>query len=214
MGLKLTGKIIAFSGISGCGKSTLARILAEKLNITCVSEPEVGAWPDIARNQAKYGPALALFSFRQLWAAKYIDADLIRKAGELVLLDTYFFKINGDYLGQPGMDWLLPASDPYLPIFKELTQLDQKYFPDADIVILLEVSQADRDKFLQVRGRDSDQLAGFSENYALEQAYVEQATVKHCEINNLKLVKFIQKFGDPIVQAERLHELLVSAKII
>lgn len=209
-----TGKIIAFSGISGCGKSTLARILAEKLNITCVSEPEVDAWPDIARNQAKYGPALALFSFRQLWAAKYIDADLIRQSGKLVLLDTYFFKINGDYLGQPGMDWLLPASDPYLPVFKELTQLDQKYFPDANIVILLEVSQVDRDKFLHERGRASDQLTGFAENYALEQAYVEQATVRHCQKNNIRLIKFTQKFGDPEVQAEQLYSLLISQEIV
>src|SRR3990167_6821095 len=98
----------------------------------------------MSRDQAHYGPALALFAFRQLWAAYFIDADLLRGTGQTAILDSYFFKTNGAYLGHPGMDGLLPATDRYLTVFRAMRQLDEQYFPDAYGVILVDISAVDR----------------------------------------------------------------------
>ena len=202
------GKVLAFAGISGCGKSTLARSLAPLLGAQLLSEPEVDSWPAIARDQAHYGPALALFAFRQLWAAYFIDADRLRGTGQIAILDSYFFKTNGAYLGLPGMDWLLPATDPYLTVFQAMTQLDEQYFPDVDGVILLDISAVDRTRMLTARGRDSDRLAGFSENYALERQYVRQATFDHCRRYQIPVLEFQHHFGEPVTQAAELAKLL------
>lgn len=206
--------MIAFSGISGSGKSTIAKILAEQLLAECVSEPEEINWPEITKDRKKYGHSTALLEFRQIWAKQFIDANLLDKEGKLVFLDTYFFKISAYYLDKPGMGWLIPPKDPYLPILKELFILDLKHFPDANCVILLDISFENWKLFLKARGRDLDNSPGFLESYELISRYIREATIQHCKNHNIKLIQFPQIFGDPYAQAKKLQELLIKEKII
>src|SRR5581483_2191047 len=142
------GKMIAFAGISGSGKSTIARLLAEKINACAVCEPEACAWPAVVTEREKYGAATAMLAFRQLWAQQYIDADYLRQADKVVFVDTYFFKIYGYYLDKPGMEWLVPSQDSYMSFLLQLNYLDQQHFPNADCVVLFDVTLEDWKLFL------------------------------------------------------------------
>lgn len=206
--------MIAFSGLSGSGKSTLARILAPQVNGWCISEPEENAWPTTLRHREKYGPSLGLLALRNIWAQQYSDADALRKEGKIVFLDSYFFKINNYYLDKPGMGWLIPGDDPYLPLLMQLSRLDQIYFPDVDCVILLDIRFEDWKLFIQARGREFDKLPGFADAYSVNKKYIEDATITHCAANGIRLIRFEQTWGDPVMQAQRLKELLIAAHVI
>lgn len=206
--------VIAFSGISGCGKTTMAQLLAQELNAACILEPEEVAWPAIIKQREIYGYATALFAFRQIWAAQFIDAHERSKQSNLVFLDTYFFKIFGLYMDKPGMEWLIDPLDPYLSLLKELNALDRRYFPDADCVILFEVSCSDWAQFLQARSRNWDQIEQFAQSHARTSSYIEQATVEHCTQKNIPVIYFAQKFGDPDTQAQELQKKLKTSCVI
>lgn len=208
------GKIIVFSGHSCSGKSTMARLLAPKINAACLCEPEESEWPIVARNWHEYYASTAMLAMRQLWIPLYIDADTMRKMGNTVLIDTYFLKIVGYYIDKPGMEWLVPIDDPYLPLLKQIYTLDEAQFPDADCVVLFDISLDDWKKFLRARDRQWDNNPGFDASFSLSKEYVDAATIEHCKKYNIKLIHFKQEFGDPDVQAERLKEILIAEKVI
>lgn len=207
-------KIIAFSGISGCGKTTMARILAHDLQSACVTEADENEWPSTINKREKYGYATALLAFRQLWSQQFIEADELRKQGSLVFLDTYFFKIFGLYMDKPGMEWLISPHDPYLAVLKTINALDQTHFPDADCVVLFEVSAEDWSLFLQSRGRQWDQIEQFMQSHTLTSAYIEQATLQHCKNKGIPVIYFSQKFNTPHEQAQELKKILQEHSII
>lgn len=208
-----SGKIIAFSGLSGSGKSTMAKILSEKIKAEYVGEPEENEWPEIIIRRDFYGPALAMLEFRQMWAKIYLDAKHLAQE-KIVFVDTYFFKIFGYYLNKPGMEWLVPPQDPYLPILLQINQLDESIFPDADYVVLFDIELDDWKLFLKSRGRNWDQLPGFDESYELNRKYINDATTEHCRKYSIKLINFKQQFGNPDIQAEKLKNLLISEGIL
>jgi deoxyadenosine/deoxycytidine kinase len=207
------GKIIAFSGLSGIGKSTMARILSKKIGIGYISEPEESEWPALIVQRALYGPATALLAFRQIWAKMYVDANVLAQETS-ILIDTYFFKIFGYYLNKPGMEWLLPPTDPYLPLLLQINHLDQTFFPDAQCVVLFDIDSEDWLLFLKARGRNWDKLPGFVESHELTKKYIREATITHCKKNSIKLIHFQQKFGNPDLQAEKLKNILAVENII
>lgn len=173
------GKVIAFSGHSCSGKSTMARILSKKINAECLCEPEESEWPIVARKWHEYYASTAMLAMRQFWIPLYIDADKMRDVGNTVLIDTYFLKIVGDYIDKPGMEWLVPADDPYLSVLKQIYEIDETLFPDADCVILFNIRLQDWKKFLQSRGRQWDNNPGFDESFARSKEYVDAATIAH-----------------------------------
>jgi len=206
--------MIAFSGLSGSGKSTIAKIIAKEVNAFCISEPEENAWPVSLRHREQYGPSTGLLALRNIWAQQYIDADALRKEGKTVFLDSYFFKINSYYLDKPGMEWLIPGDDPYLSTLVKISQLDLIYFPDVDCVILLDISFEDWKLFIQARGREFDKLPGFADSYTLNKKYIDDATSMHCAANGIRLIHFKQKWGDPVMQAQQLKELLIAENVL
>lgn len=208
------GTIIVFSGHSCSGKSTMARLLSKKINAECLCEPEESEWPLVARKWHDYYASTAMLAMRQFWIPLYIDAQKMRNAGNTVLIDTYFLKTVGYYIDKPGMEWLVPADDPYLPLLKQMYQIDEAQFPDADCVVLFDTSLQDWKKFLQSRGRQWDNNLGFDESFARSKEYVDAATIAHCQKYHIKLIHFKQEFGDPNVQAERLKEILIAEKVI
>lgn len=208
------GKTIAFSGISGCGKSTMARLLPQKINAICLAEPEEAQWPQVIIQREVYGASAALFALRQLWLPLFIDAAALRKAGNLVCIDTYFLKITGYYLDKPGMEWLMPAHDLYLPLLKQLFLLDQKHVPDVDCVVLFDVSFDEWKLFLKARGRNWDTDTNFCNSYTRTREYVRDATIEHCNTYGIRLLYFDHSFGNPQLQVERFYRMLCDKNII
>lgn len=192
----------------------MARLISKKINAECLCEPEESEWPIVARKWHDYYASTAMLAMRQFWIPLYMDADKMRNSDSIVLIDTYFLKIVGYYIDKPGMEWLVPADDPYLSVLKQIYAIDEVQFPDADCVVLFDISLQDWKKFLQSRGRNWDNNPGFDESFARSKEYVDAATIAHCTKCNIKLIYFKQEFGDPDLQAERLKEILLAENII
>ena len=109
------------------------------MDATCLAEPEEKEWPRVAQNWYGYRATTAMLAMRQLWIELFVDADTLRHAGKTVIIDTYFLKIAGYYIDQPGLSWLVGENDPYIPLLKQLFELDEHNFPDADCVVLFDI---------------------------------------------------------------------------
>lgn len=203
-----SGKIIVFSGHSCSGKSTLAHLVAQKMNAVCKSEPEEKDWPTIAKNWYGYRATTAMIAMRQLWVELFVDADKSRSDGQTVILDTYFLKTAGYYIDKPGMAWLVGQNDPYISLLKQLFELDEYMFPDADLVVLFDMSLEDWKLFLKSRGREWDNNPGFDESFVLLKRYVDEATIAHCQKYNIPVIHFKNEYGNIDLQAEKLKEFL------
>lgn len=204
------GKIIIFSGHSCSGKSTLARLVSQKMGAICKSEPEEEAWPRVAKNWYRYRATTAMMAMRQLWIELYVDADALRKQDNTVIIDTYFLKTTSYYIDKPGMAWLVGENDPYIALLKQLCELDEYMFPDADCVVLFDMSIEDWKLFLKSRGREWDNNPGFDESFVLLKKYVDDATIAHCQKYNIPMIHFKNEYGDIDLQAKTLSELLLG----
>lgn len=209
-----SAKVIAFAGNSCTGKSTMARLLAPHVQAQVFIEPEEMRWSLVAQKWNEYSPSAALLAMRNIWIPMFIDADKLRKQGTSSIIDTYFLKIDGYYIGKPHMDWLVPSNDPYIDPLKQIFLIDQTHFPDADCVILFDISFEDWQQFVKTRHRQWDTEVNLAKTYEPNKKYIAQATIDHCKKNNIRLLHFTQVFGDPHAQAERLKELLIAEKII
>jgi hypothetical protein len=171
-------------------------------------------WSLVAQKWNEYSPSAALLAMRNIWIPMFIDADKLRTQGTSSIIDTYFLKIDGYYIGKPDMDWLVPSDDPYIDPLKQIFLIDQMHFPDVDCVILFDISFDDWKQFLQSRHRQWDTDIELAKTFEPNKKYITAATVEHCKKYKIKLIHFTQTFGDPKVQAERLKDLLIQEKII
>lgn len=208
------GKFIAFVGISGSGKSTTAREIATLTGGISLHEPEESEWPEVIRNIQDYGELSSLMVFRAMRVNTLYQAQKLKEKENLVFVDSYYDKITAYYLGKPGMEWLMDPKDPYYESALQIMQLDVDLLPDADCIVLFEVSLNDWIKMLQSRNRTRDNLEGFIENYNLYKKYIDSAVEQLCSRRNIKLIRFQQNFSSPGQQAEKLKRKLIEEKIL
>lgn len=201
-----TGKIIAVCGLSGSGKSTLTKLLASEFNADYLCEPEEVDWPLALKKRGTYGAGQALLSLRHLWIEQFLQADKKRCEGKFVFIDTYFLKIVPYYLSLPGMEWLVPSNDPYFSVLKELFEIDQHIIPDVNGVILLDVDYEDWHLFLKSRGRNWDKDPDFLKSYQITKKYIFDATVEHCNNQEIPIINFHHRFGNLNQQVEKLKK--------
>lgn len=209
-----SGKLIVFAGISGCGKSSTAKALAEICHSPCYLEPEQHEWPSFIRVKQPYGEFSHFIVARSIRVHALWTAWDEKIKGNVVIMDSYYDKITGYYLDKPGMEWLMHPEDPYFECAMEVCQLDNQFLPDADCIVLFEVSFDDWMKLLDSRGRDLDNIEGFRESYSRYKSYIADAVEKISKERNIKLVRFEQKFSDPQTQAEELKQILINENVL
>lgn len=208
------GKLIIFTGLSGSGKSSLAKEVAKRSNALCFLEPEEQKWPDYVQEKQDYGEFSSLMTIRAIRVHSLWNAWKAREAGSLVFVDTYYDKINAYCVGKPGMEWLIDPKDPYFPIALEVLRLDNEILPNADLIVLLDISYDDWIKMLNVRHRAKDFIEGFQDSYLLAKRYLFEALNKLSIEKNIPFIVFQQKFSSIEEQADLLCQVLEKEKII
>ena len=208
------GKVIAFAGLSGSGKSTMAKAIAALHSSEYLVEPEEVDWPDIVKHTDLYGNFTRWMGFRQLWLPQHYEAQRLKKENRTVFLDSFFIKILGFELDEPGMEWLFPKDDPYYPAFHEISKLDIQHLPDPDCIVLFDIPYDTWLKFLSTRDRAWDKTPGFIESYEQTKEAIARSVERLCLERNIKLVHFQCQFGNIRTQAARLRTLLLQEKVI
>ena len=202
------GKLIIFAGLSGSGKSTLAKDVAELAKALCFLEPEENEWPDFVRKKQSYGEFSSLMTIRAIRVHSLWKAWAERNGGHLVFVDTYYDKINAYALGKRGMEWLIDPNDPYFSVALQTLQIDNQILPNADLIVLIDISYEDWIKMLHTRNREKDFIEGFQESYALTKAYMSEAIHALSLEQNIPVFFFQQTFDSPKNQALLLYESL------
>ncbi len=208
------GLVIAFAGLSGSGKTTLAKKLETLCTCHILIEPEESEWPDAITKRDLFGYITMWMGFRQIWLPLQFEAQTLKKNNKIVFLDSYFIKIIGYELEQPGMGWLFPKDDPYFDAYRQICQLDIQYLPDPDCIVLFDASYNDWLKLLASRNREWDKTPGFIESYDQTKSAIRESVTQLCAERNIRLIHFQIEFGDPIEQAKRLRSILIKEKIL
>jgi thymidylate kinase len=208
------GKLIAFAGISGSGKSSAARELANLCEGVSFHEPEENEWPEFIRHSQDYGELSALMVFRAMRVDALYKAKAWKAQGGLAFVDSYYDKLTAFYLGKPGMEWLMAPDDPYFSAVLEIMTKDVDLLPDADCIVLLDISKEDWIKMLTARNRERDNIEGFVANYNLYKAYTYEAVSLLSARRNIPIVIFNQSYSTPRIQAEKLKNVLIQKGIL
>ena len=99
--MKRCGYLIAGVGLPASGKSTLLRALAEKNRWECYAEPEENEWASAVDGRHLSGIFTALTWFRSTRVPNLYAANLRRKAGEVVIVDSFYDKLMHHYRQTP-----------------------------------------------------------------------------------------------------------------
>jgi hypothetical protein len=206
--------LIVAIGMPGCGKSTVMRLLGEAIGAPTFLEPEEENWPDSIKNREKIGYFNSIHAFRCIRVPDLYKASDISKAGGVAVVDTYYDKLCGHWLGRSGMEWLLRPDDPYFSNFRETASLDYKHLPDADVLIAFQVSKEDWTKMIAIRGRTLDVRTHMADQFDT-QRYFQQAgeTYVSERQGQCKLIKFENPFGDPSEAIRKLRDAISAAGI-
>ncbi len=192
----------------------MAKAIATLEDCEYLVEPEEKDWPPILKNTDLYGHFTRWIGFRQLWLPQHYEAQRLKKENKTVFLDSFFIKILGYELDEPGMEWLFPQDDPYYPAFYEICNLDIHHLPDPDCIVLFDIPFDTWLQFLSTRDRTWDKTPGFIESYEETKGAIERTIERLCTERRIKLVRFSCEFGDIQTQALRLKELLLQEKVI
>lgn len=213
MGSVADGKIVAALGLPGAGKSSVMQALARKINADVLLEPEENEWGEAVHTWDRCGHFTGLMWFRSARVPLLYEAQARCALGRIVLLDSYYDKALYSYLGQPGMEWLLAPDDPYFPVAREVARLDWARLPDADCIVVFEVTLEDWRVMLEMRNRMLDRDELFRRSFETQSYFIKAAERLSAE-RNMKYIHFHQRLGSIESAAERLlvelraHEIL------
>lgn len=208
------GVLIAGMGLPGCGKSSLFGHL-EKIvkDVSCLREPEEKEWSDAVHRRDEVGHITCLHWFRSTRVPHLYSARHSADNGRIVLLDSFYDKLCHYYLGKPGLEWLLKPEDPYFENFLETANLDLLHLPDADVLVAIEVNEADWLMMIAGRNRSLDDKTNLHKTYHTQALFLDAAG-QYCRERNVKLVRFKNLFSTVEESAHRLQEVLKKAGVL
>lgn len=149
--------LITFAGLPGSGKSSTARALAQVLQAQVFLEPEEGEWPALVHQRAVSGAFTAMSWFRTVRVPGLFEAQALSSQGKTAIVDSYFDKLTALVLEKSSFSWLVPASDPYFSVAREMAAMDYALLPNADILVFLKIEKHTWFDFMRARGRSFDQ---------------------------------------------------------
>ena len=199
------GTLIAFMGLPGSGKTSTARELANLLEAAVYLEPNEEHWPQAVLNRHRVGAFTALTWFRSMRVPLLVTAAGDRDAGRIAVLDSYYDKLIAGYIDDPAMQWLIGPDDPYFEVAKQMAILDKKLLPDVDILIFLQVTEANWNRLLSTRNRAMDQEAEFLKSFSSQSEFLA-ASKSYTETTGARLVVYEQQFGSAHSTAVALRE--------
>lgn len=207
------GILIVGAGISGCGKSSIFKELHKILGGKLFLEPEEHEIPK-EYLERKYCDEFTLsMGYRSVRVPQLIKAKHLRDSGQIVLVDSYYNKIMSYYMPKKSFDWLMPKDSPYYSSYQKVLELDTETLPNADIIVLFDISHDDWKKNLNARGRVSDKDPEFLKSYNTC-ADIEEAIFKVAKKFGIKVIRFKQEFSSPKQQAEKLRSILKREQIL
>lgn len=204
---------ITAMGLPCAGKSTVMRHLAKLCDFPVLLEPEESHWPAAVMERDDCGYFTCLMWFRSTRVPLLYQAQRLQKSGQSVIVDSYYDKAVHDYLGKPGMEWLLDPKDPYFPMAQQVTKLDWDGLPDATCIIAFELTREDWEALVKKRGRQFDQHPGFLKAYETQKYYVGAAE-RLCKERGIKLIKFQQRMSSPEQMAQELKAVLQKEGVL
>lgn len=211
--LKKKGILIVGAGISGSGKSTTFRELNKLIGGKLFLEPEEDSIFPLLLDRKYCDDFTLIMGFRSLRVPQLMKASKLRDEGKMVLVDSYFNKIMYFYINNEGFEWLMSPISPYIKSLTEILKLDMQMLPNADAIVLFDISYDTWKKFLEKRGRNSDKNPSFLKSYENFKD-IENAVNRVARMNNIKVIKFKQSYSSPKIQAQELKDLLVKNGII
>ncbi len=192
----------------------MTKLLARQCSSISLIEPEEDQWPDILKSEGIVDSFTMWMGFRGIWLPLQYQAQALKKQNKTVFLDTYFIKILGYELDEPGVEWLFPRNDPYFSLFYQICKLDIEQLPDPDCIVLIDVTYDDWLKLLGTRSRNWDKRPGFAESYSYTLQAIDHAVEQLCHERNIRLIRFHTEFGDANEQSARLRSLLIQEKVL
>jgi hypothetical protein len=130
-------------------------------------------------------------------------------AGQIVLIDSYYDKLCAHWIGRPGTEWLIKPNDPYFSNFQQTAWLDYKNLPEADVIVIFNVNEADWRRMVEGRGRRLDADSKLLDAFMMQGYFAEAAKIyAHDRQGKTKLVEFDNAFGDPAQAVASLTENL------
>ncbi len=146
----MIGKIIAVVGAPGCGKSTLVKKLAKHYNGIPVLEGEEKDYPKrIIDDMANRNRNMELFVWwRNKLVTEMLKARKLSAKGKVVIMDTFWLN-NNTYIKAffKGFE---------KEIMEDLSELDGKFLPRPDVILVLSASESKTKEFIKRRNRSFD----------------------------------------------------------
>jgi len=190
------GKLIAGFGLPGSGKSSVMAELARQCGWESFFEPEEGEWARAVRDRKQCGYFTALTWFRAARVPLLYEADRLRRAGAISVMDSYYDKLVVKYLGKKGMEWLLPPDDPYFNLAFSMAEMDYATLPDCDCLVYFQVDRETWCQYLSRRNRMFDKENPLIDSYCTADVF-KYAAEEYCKEKNIPLLVFENKVSTP-----------------
>ena len=180
---------------------------AERKQATFYAEPEEDCWPDAVLKRDQCGHFGAMTWFRSQRVPGYVAARQDADDGQLAVIDSFYDGLMHRLIGQPGMEWLITADDPYYEISKEMARLDWQQLPAPDVLICFQIDYQRWDELLSGRGRQLDAEPELRNSYATQELFI-QASRDYAAEKNIPFILFEQNFHSITEAIDHLeHEL-------
>lgn len=198
-----TGKLIAAFGIPGSGKSSTTREIGKLLGIQTFHEPEENEWGMAVKMRETIGNFTAIMWFRSMRVPGLFEADLIRQAGKMAMVDSYYDKLFFEYHDKPGIEWLFEDTDLFYDEMVAISKKDSQLLPEADIIVFFKLSEQMWKEFIGGRKRDLDRDADFLKSFRLQEIFFD-VVQEYAKRRNCHLIIHEQSNSSPETEAAKI----------
>ncbi|HET7332079.1 hypothetical protein [Dyella sp.] len=194
---------IAFAGIPGIGKSSTARALGIRLDVPYFLEPAEVDWSPLIMHKDVTGHFTAMTWCRQNRVPCYVKARDIADRGGTAIVDSYFDKLWEPCMHEACFSWLIPKSDPYFEVARQMAKVDLEELPVADMLIFLKAEQSLWLRLLRTRGSLAFGALKLHQFFDM-QAHMERACRMVCAAQGTRLQIIEQRWGSPEETADEI----------